>query len=54
MLNPKRLVDIGLCASFAEARRLISDLNETKSLHKIQEKEREKWGRKLIRVSGST
>jgi len=47
-IEPKRLVDAGLCVSFAEARRMILMINETKLLDKLQAKEAEKWGRRKI------
>lgn len=52
MIEPKRLVDAGLCCSFAEARRLIGNVDEAKLLSKLQVKEAEKWGRRKIRTSG--
>lgn len=48
MIEAKQLVDAGLCCSFAEARRLISNLPEEKilaKLDKISEKENVQWGR---------
>ncbi len=52
-IEPKRLVDAGICVSFAEARRLLLGADENKILKLIQAKEAEKWGRRLIRTEGS-
>lgn len=52
-MDPKRLVDSGLCVSFAEARRLIQSMKEDKLLVKLQNKEAEKWGRRKVRTTGA-
>lgn len=52
-IDPKRLVDSGLCVSFAEARRLIQNMEEDKLLVKLQNKEAEKWGRRKVRTTGT-
>lgn len=52
MIEPIRLVEAGICCSFAEARRLILNLPEDRILAKIQAKEKETWGRKPKRTTG--
>jgi hypothetical protein len=53
MVEPKRLVDAGVCCSFSEARRLIEGMPEDRVLSKLQAKEKENWGRKPRRTSGA-
>lgn len=48
----KQLVDAGLCASFAEARRMILCMDSDKLAAKLQAKEAEKWGRRKVRTDG--
>jgi len=45
MIEPKTLVEKGICVSFGEARRLIFGLSEDRIKEMIQEKETA-WGRK--------
>ena len=51
MIEPKRLVDAGICCSFAQARRMISGMSESKILDILKDKEKEIWGRRPHRSS---
>lgn len=53
MIEPKRLVDAEMCASFSEARRLVACMEEDKLLARLQAKEAEKWGRRKVRTTGA-
>lgn len=52
VIDPKHLVDAGLCVSFSEARRMIQCMEPNKLAAKLQAKEAEKWGRRKVRTDG--
>jgi hypothetical protein len=49
MIEPKMLIDAGICCSFAQARRMISGMPESKILDLLKDKE--KWGKRPHRSS---
>lgn len=51
MIEPKKLIDAGICCSFAQARRMISGMSESKILDLLKNKEKENWGRRPHRSS---